>query len=148
MAKPTRLTELSVRNARLGGVPITNKGGQPLWPGRVPSNWYPVNQPSASNGTPSNADCQTLLNTLAPLVAKLTIDQSLMLPLVYRTVQPGVTPASNTFTVNGQSATATSLFDGDWNLSETVPVDVINKNPALAFDLALRLAAQTANRID
>lgn len=156
MPYPTGLTRLTARNIRVGGVPDSTKGAQQVFPGRVPSNWYPVNLPSASNGTPTNADCRTLLNTLAPLVADLTVQQSVFLALSYRTVQTGVSPsaAQVAFTVNNVNSATTggvqgkSLFDRNVNLSESVAVDVVNKNPALGYDLAVRLAQQLAFQID
>jgi len=152
MSKSTHLTALSVEHSlRLGGLKGSLKGAQPVWPGLVPTNWYPQNLPAATNGTPTNADCQNLLNALAPLVARLTIQQSLMLGLVYRTVQPGVVPSGDgsTFTVNGATATGiSSQFDRANAPCESVAVDVVNKNPSLLFDLAIRLATQTAIQID
>lgn len=149
MAYPTGLTRLTARNIRVGGVPDSTKGAQPVFPGRVPSNWYPVNLPSASNGTPQNADCRTLLNTLAPLVADLTVQMSVFLALSYRQVQT-VAPGG-TFSLNGATKTAYSALDQSgsaYQCYESVPVDVVNKNPSLGYDLAVRLAAQAAYRID
>lgn len=151
MAKPTHLTRLTAQALRVGGVSSSIKGAQPVFPGRVSSNWYPVNLPAATNGTPTNADCLTLLNTLRPILADLVVQQSVLLALSYRTVQPGVAVTSSAvFTVNGvaQGGTTESLFDANTNISESVPVDVVNKNPTLAYDLAVRLAQRIAYEID
>lgn len=148
MAKMTHLPRLAAQELRLGGVPVSLKGAQAIAQVKVPSTWYPVNLPSASNATPLASDCQRLLNTLAPLVADLTIRSSVVLSSAYRTVQTGVV-AGGTFTAGGvTSATANSWFDSAIRIGEAVAVDVVNKNPALGYDLAVRLASQAAGYID
>lgn len=148
MGKSTHLPNLTSNYVRVGGAGKHLLGGQPIPPPRVPSNWYPNKLPAASAGTPQNSDVATLLDSLSPLVAMLTIQQSVFLANVYRTVQVGVV-AGGTFKVNSvASATTTSWFDQSISISEAVAVDVVNKNPALTYDLALRLATQAARQID
>jgi hypothetical protein len=148
MSKSTHLTfETVTQELRIGGL-AGGKGGQPVLPSRVPTNWYPVNLPAATAGTPGNSDCATLLDNLAKVIALLTIQQSVVLANCYRTVQAGIV-AGGTFTVNNvASAATTSWFDQSINVKEAVAVDVVNKNPALAYDLALRLAVKAAAQID
>lgn len=149
MSKSTHLSSATVQNElRIGGVTASGLGGQPVALARVPTNWFPVNLPIASAATPQNSDCLTLLNALAKLVPLMTIQQSVVLANCYRTVQSGVV-AGGTFTVNSiASATVTSWFDQSISIKETVPVDTINKNPTLTYDLALRLAVKAAAQID
>lgn len=147
MSKDTHLNFLNVgTDLRIGRV--RGYAGQSVLPGRVPSNWYPRNPPLATAGTPLASDINALLDSLSPLVAYLTIQQSVFLSLAYRAVQAGVL-SGGTFTVGGVvSAAANSFFDANINVSEPVAVDVVNKNPTLAFDLALRLATLAALQID
>lgn len=147
MDKATHLDYLSVRgDLRIGRV--GGNAGQSVLQGRVPNNWYPRNPPIASNGAPLSSDIIALLNSLSPLVAYLTIQQSVFLALSYRAFQAGVA-SGGTFTIDGvTSAAASSFFDANISVSEPVAVDVVNKNPTLAYDLALRLATLTALQID
>jgi hypothetical protein len=147
MDKATHLNFLNVGNDLRTGR-VRGQAGQSVLQGRVPSNWYPRNPPIATAATPQASDINALLDSLSPLVAYLTIQQSVALALAYRTVQPGVI-SGGTFTVGGVvSAAANSFFDANINVSEPVAVDVVNKNPTLAYDLALRLATQAAIQID
>jgi hypothetical protein len=147
MGKSTHFSHSSSQFARLGGVPVSQKGAQDIQPNGVPSNWYPVNLPSATAGTPQNSDCLKLLNSLAPLVAKLTIQQSVALALAYRTVQSSVALGGN-MTVNGVTAASTTFIDAGLKVGEQVAVDVVNKNPALTYDLAVRLGRMAAYELD
>lgn len=154
MGKSTHLSSANVaKMLRVGGVGAHALGGQSVTPDRVPNNWYPVNLPSATAATPQNSDCSTLLDNLSSLVALLTIQESVILANVYRTMQTGVV-AAGTFSLTppGQStvtsAATTSWFDQNINVSEAVAVDVVNRNPALTYDLALRLAIKAGQQID
>ena len=149
MSKPTHLSHAVVQHVlRVGGVGAHALGGQGVTADRIPNNWYPVNLPKASAGTPQNSDVATLLGNLSKLVAMLTIQQSVFLANSYRTVQTGVVPGG-TFTLNGVTSGAiTTMFDQNIAIKEAVAVDVVNKNPALTYDLALRLSIATAKQID
>ena len=155
MGKSTHILNCTVPHVlRVGGAGAHALGGHSVTADRVPNNWYPQNPPAATAGTPQNSDCATLLDNLSKLVALFTVQQSVFLANVYRTVQPGVV-AGGTFSVynpatsaNVTSGAATSLFDQNVNISEAVAVDVVNKNPSLTVDLALRLAVKTAKQID
>ncbi len=147
MGKSTHLTHLTSQFARLGGVAISHKGAQDIQPNGVPSNWYPVNLPATTAGTPSQADCLKLLNSLAPLVAKLTIQQSVALALAYRTVQPAIALGGN-MTVNGVTAASTTFIDQSLKVGEQVAVDVVNRNASLTYDLAVRLGRMAAYELD
>lgn len=152
MSKSTHLSYLSVlAELRNGGV--TGKGGQQVLPSPIGANWYPLNPAAATASTPKQSDVNALLDAIAPLVARLTVEYSVGLALSYRFVQSGIAagsafsivlPSGSTIT----SSAATSWFDQNISVSEAVAVDVVNKNPSLAYDLAVRLAVQAAWQID
>lgn len=153
--RPTNFGNMAARSHYQGGVSASGtlglKGGQPLQPARNPSNWYPVNLPAAA-GTPTDSQCKFLVSELAQFVAEEVIRQSVMLPLVYRYVQTNVTipAASVTATLpNGATGTGAMVASGSYDgFGEAVPVDVVIKNPALTYDLGVRLAAQLAQFFD
>ena len=155
MSKSTHFNYANVSNMlRVGGAGIHMLGGQSVTPDRVPNNWYPKTLPTATASAPQNSDVAALLDNLGRLVAVLTIQQSVFLANVYRTVQAGVV-AGGTFSILNPansttytSATTTSFFDQNIAIKEAVAVDVVNKNPSLTYDLALRLAIMTAAKID
>lgn len=144
MQKPTRFGCLTASERMFLGGNGSGKGAQPVAPWHIPSNWYPVNLPSAPSGAPTYAQCQTLLNNLAPRFAELVILYSTMLPLVYRSVQSGSSGSS--VGVNGISGNLGTALP--FTPQESVPIDVVNSNPALTYDLASRLAYQTAKMFD
>ena len=152
MGKATHLSNLTVPHVlRVGGVGAHALGGQSVTPDRVPTNWFPVNLPITSAGTPQNSDVATLLENLSKLVALLTIQQSVFLGNCYRTVQSGIASGGTfSLTANGSTVTgvANSWFDLNIPVSEAVAVDVTNKNPSLTYDLALRLAVKAAAQFD
>ena len=93
-------------------------------------------------------DVNTLFGHILPMVARFAIQQSVFLAHSLRIVQGGVVPGG-TFSFNGvSSAAATSLFDQNISVSEALPLDLVNKYPSLALDLALRLGAVAGRTID
>jgi hypothetical protein len=151
MSKSTHFGTATVTNElRIGGtsVGVAGRGGQPVAAARVPTNWYPTNLPAATLGAPQNSDCLALIGALAKLVPLLAIQQSVILANSYRVVQSAVV-AGGTFSVNAIASPATtSWFDQNISVKEIVPIDVVNKNPTLLFDLAMRLAIKTGAQCD
>ena len=154
MGKSTHFSSANVaKQLRLGGVGYHQLGGQSAKADRVTDNWFPVLLPAATAGTPQNSDCATLLDNLSQLVSLFTIQQSVILSNCYRTIQSGVV-AGGTFSITPPgrstvtSGATTSWFDQSINISEAVAVDVVNKNPSLTVDLAMRLAVKAGQQID
>lgn len=154
MPKATHLGYATVNaELRVGGA--GSKGGQGVLANEIPANWYPQNPPTASLGTPKTSDVTGLLNAIGPLVARLAVQYSVALASGFRFVQAGIAPGG-TFSFAPPStgiavfsaANITSWFDQNINVSELVAIDVVNKNPSLQYDLALRLAIQAAYQID
>lgn len=128
--------------------------------GKDTSLYYPprpgnaVNYPAAG-GTPTNKQCSTLVDLLAPLVAQYCVQKSAVIKRVFRG-----SGAETIAQYNGAKplAMGTTGIAFDTSLpvvgsslitaSEAAPVDVVLNNKPLIEALAQRLAAQLTARID
>ena len=116
-----------------GDVEIAPSGVASLKKYARPSVWYPSGPPSSfAGGSPSIANCKSLVDALAVLMAQYALETS----PVARIVQKATTAnQSGSVSLNGVSGTLAALTAA----SESVPVDVMLGNPAMLKSLAHRL---------
>ncbi len=135
---------------KLADVAVADEFGVPRQGAFLNDNFYALGTyPGASNGTPTNVQCQALCDLIARRVAQGAVVQSSAHRFCFRSFVPSVTysgafiPAS-AGTFNGVNLALTGILAA----SETVPIDIVTGNAALRSALADRLAAQLAFALD
>ncbi|HXC75720.1 MAG TPA: capsid cement protein, partial [Candidatus Acidoferrum sp.] len=129
-------------------------GQEPLVADIAPEFIYGTARPLAASGTPTIAQCTTLVNALAPLVAQYTLDASIVLRCVYKATGAaglfgGTVYVTPTGALSATSSGNTSIGSASTlSATEAVPVDVVIATPALIRELAWRLAFQLASSLD
>lgn len=134
---PNSTAAQSFSNVQVGPGAITCPGQRAI------TEFYPNGFPAVTAATPTIADCTTLVNNLAPLLAKAVIEKSTVLRNSFRATFSGVAEAS-TVAIGGGTAAISPLTTA----TEAVQVDVMNANPQLTADLATRLGVVTARLVD